>query len=123
MTNTSKISLPKNKTRVYIAFLLCILGAFTMYAFSYYMREILRLLSIDWYYKTIFTLSKGAQFFYNFFYACFSCIIAYNVFLLHLFNRPKQFKQRKRYRQLVGVHNLRFTTWLFVFYFSTIFID
>jgi len=123
MTNTSKIKMPKSKTQFYVALTLSFVGAFLMYAFSYYMREILRLFSIDWYYRTIFTLSRGEQFFYNFFYACFACIIAHNVFLLYLFNRPKQFKQRKRYVQLAGVHNLRFTTWLFVFYFTTIFFD
>jgi len=123
MTNTPKFSLTKNKTHYCVAFIICLIGAFTIYALSYYMREILRLFSIDWYYRTIFTLNENVHFFYNFFYATFSCIIAFNVFLLYVFNRPKQFMQGKRYLQLASVHDLRFTSWLFVFYFITIFFD
>lgn len=123
MIHTPKFCFTKNKTHYYLAFVLCVIGAFIIYALSYYMREILRLFSIDWYYRTIYTLNENEHFFYNFFYACFSCIIAFNVFLLYVFNKPKQFLQRKRYLQLAGVHDVRFTSWLFVFFFTTIFFD
>jgi len=92
--------------------------SFSIYSFLYMFREYFRVTSIWWNKEDFLILSPTENYFYNFFYACLACLIAFTIISNHWLRRASSLKDIPRYRKVAIYHDKVSLSWYFIYWFS-----
>jgi len=106
-----------NSFRFYTGIVVGLISAFTIYSFTYVIRESLILFS-----RTedcdVWSFTDSEMNFYNFFFAFLSVIIAQSFIINFWLNKPRSFFGRYEYKRKYIINEQRTFNWYFISWFS-----
>ena len=115
---TSEQNFPKTKRKTLIfSILFYVFCAFAFYAFSYMMREVIRIFTITEKYD-IWILSDQEVHFYNFFFACFALIFAQSACLSQWFGGIRRPFEKVNLRKKAIINDQLFLNSYFLNWFA-----
>ncbi len=100
-----------------IGIILWVLFTITCYSFTYSLREVFRILTVNQYYD-VFIFSKEELIFYNFFFAFVAAIFGQSLCFSFWLDKPKAFFSRYNYRKNAMIHDQRVLNSYFLHWFS-----